>query len=433
MRYVRALHNRGNARYLLDVVVGGEPLQATVDTVSYDFWVFVRNWSDGRSGAGDFYDPDRSLAFTPLNVTASQRLGNRTVRGELATDGFDVGPIYIERQLLWKAVAQDPRVSAVFGLGPPEVPVLEARDSYRVLQAKALRSIRNSAAPKRSNAEVAAALNSSKTAQLVSKYRPFLASAGVTSFSLCLERASGALGYLILNDALGPAARLFAPVPVVGTTSWTVEMGSVRFSATGSDGSRVAALPLGCEDGCGALLDSSTALIAAPDSIVSLALSKLQELDFDCRQVGEMPNLEFQLGGQLHSLPPSSYVGEVTGEPPAWLRALMPHLPKYLKGCQLLLMGLGDRRTQFGPLWVLGMPFFREYYTNFHRSSGYNTSDGDGGKNWKIRTAVAGGGCEPSEGAAASPAHRQVDLSQATISRSIWNHMSSQIGALFPI
>merc|ERR1719387_3411301 len=33
--------------------------------------------------------------------------------------------------------------------------------------------------------------------------------------------------------------------------------------------------------------------------------------------------------------------------------------------CQLLIMDVGTSMTQFGPMWLLGMPFFREYYTSF--------------------------------------------------------------------
>merc|ERR1719382_487327 len=52
------------------------------------------------------------------------------------------------------------------------------------------------------------------------------------------------------------------------------------------------------------------------------------------------------------------------------MKGFMPHLyqehHKLFRevGCQPLIMTM-DADSQFGPLWILGMPFFRKYYTNF--------------------------------------------------------------------
>merc|ERR1719335_789481 len=86
------------------------------------------------------------------------------------------------------------------------------------------------------------------------------------------------------------------------------------------------------------------------------------------------------------SLPPESYIGEVIGEIPKSLerfmhrdkrmtRSMEAEQIKPLAGpgvsqCELLLMDMGVSNTQFGPLWILGMPWFREYYTTFDLGPG---------------------------------------------------------------
>jgi len=38
--------------------------------------------------------------------------------------------------------------------------------------------------------------------------------------------------------------------------------------------------------------------------------------------------------------------------------------------CEFLMMDMGGQATQFGPMAILGMPFFRTYYTTFHVGKG---------------------------------------------------------------
>jgi len=49
----------------------------------------------------------------------------------------------------------------------------------------------------------------------------------------------------------------------------------------------------------------------------------------------------------------------------------MPHLrdKENRKGCVPVLMTL-EADSQFGALWVMGMPFFRKYYSTFHLEGG---------------------------------------------------------------
>merc|ERR1740121_2217394 len=123
---------------------------------------------------------------------------------------------------------------------------------------------------------------------------------------------------------------------------------------------------LGCPRGsCTAILDSGTSLIMAPVSVVSRAVEALNALGRDCSNLTSLPRLEFELSGKKFSLPPESYIAEVVGHiPPRFAKYMKKHDTTTYRQCKVLLMTMDVATTQ-GPLWILGMPFFREYYTSF--------------------------------------------------------------------
>merc|ERR1719387_1395896 len=71
--------------------------------------------------------------------------------------------------------------------------------------------------------------------------------------------------------------------------------------------------------------------------------------------------------------------------------------------CQLLIMDVGTSMTQFGPMWLLGMPFFREYYTTF--DLGTKNPDGTKNKDRMMYAAKADQNCYPRD-ACVEPAGR---------------------------
>lgn len=126
------------------------------------------------------------------------------------------------------------------------------------------------------------------------------------------------------------------------------------------------AVQLGCSDGCSAILDTGTSLLAVPGPIINRLQELMDQVNEGCTNLEVLPDLIFEAGSGTFSLSPDSYVAQVMGP-----------LPKYFgraqgqdneqdnqNGCQLLLME-SYAKTQYGPLWILGMPFFRNYYTAF--------------------------------------------------------------------
>jgi len=78
----------------------------------------------------------------------------------------------------------------------------------------------------------------------------------------------------------------------------------------------------------------------------------------------KLPDITFRLGGGEFSLPPSAYMATVEGTPKGRVKALLEkHRPRRKQGCEVLIMETSD----FGEasLWILGVPWFRKYYTTF--------------------------------------------------------------------
>lgn len=140
-------------------------------------------------------------------------------------------------------------------------------------------------------------------------------------------------------------------------------------------------IPVACDQGhfCTAMLDTGTSLITAPAHVVEELHNQLKQLGPNCDRIDRMPNLKFRYNGAEISLPPESYIGKMFGKLPPHLQAYFPQVSLYENSklgrgwkddCSLLMMTVD--LNQEGDLWIIGMPFFREYYTTFDMGDGYD-------------------------------------------------------------
>jgi len=127
--------------------------------------------------------------------------------------------------------------------------------------------------------------------------------------------------------------------PVTNPGFWQVSM---RDLALGGE-------PLGfCgPSGCQVALDTGTSLLAGPTRLIRKLVEKLH-LAVDCSNYHELPDLGFLLDEVYLHLKPSDYVDRSDGT------------------CLLGLMGL-DIPAPRGPVFILGDPFLRRYYTVYDR------------------------------------------------------------------
>lgn len=233
----------------------------------------------------------------------------------------------------------------------------------------------------------------------------WLTSLGMTSFSVCLGKASGSPGVVVYNDDSDES--LFnRRIDVDGDVYWSAKLSKIGLGST--QGNSKNGIQLG-GDGITAILDTGTSLIAAPQEALSKvvdAMDKYSRLSEGCQNLTGLPDLEFTFGGQDFRLPPEAYMGEMD---PGNLSDfsfddVMPHLRHYKEQqyamrmsasgkpmanserkdtmCVPLLMSMGQEQ-----MWIFGMPFFRMYYTMFRLNK--DSSDGK-----EMLFAEAGNDCQ---------------------------------------
>ncbi|VEU43251.1 unnamed protein product [Pseudo-nitzschia multistriata] len=168
-------------------------------------------------------------------------------------------------------------------------------------------------------------------------------------FAFSLGREDGEQGELTLGgyDASKFEGDDLAFVDLEEATYWQIVLDSVRAGenydkTTAADGGPVTAI-----------VDSGTSFLVAPkaeaDALARAVGARPSlapgEYTIGCDRVGEMPDLEFGIGGKTYTIPGPAAVIESGGT------------------CLLAL--LGRYANPLGPQWILGDVFMREYYTVF--------------------------------------------------------------------
>lgn len=223
----------------------------------------------------------------------------------------------------------------------------------------------------------------------------------VSEYSVCLERPSLAPGWLVWGGDLGDRS-MALEAPVIGKHHWAVALTHVLPTGLSLNAlQRDAAGTLLCAGGCAAVLDSGTSLIAAPSTALQGLALLLPEVHTNCSNFADLPDLEMDVGGHRLLLPPETYVLRMSGTQVEadTVYDILHFKPKILKvnECFPAFMPI-DRRTKFGPLWILGMPFFRQFHVTFSAAE----------RERRVFLAHAGADCKP-EKLEAEPTDAKLD------------------------
>jgi len=350
VQFRQTLENINDLSYYGNITVGGQHLTGIFDTGSIELAVLS---GECASMCGDqrkpLYNHSASSSYLHGNYTLSLSYGSGDLSGEEAYDTLQIGPFVAPTAPFWEIVyAQMPLLStsdfqSIVGLGPiPDaVSMLEpgSNDSHAY----------------------ALALGSLNFTNL--------------RFSFCLGKDEGSPGYLTWNDlSLDTIPQAFTTLEVKGSNYWMAKLEDVQIG-TG---------PLACTTGCGAVLDSGTSLIAVPSDAKLAFEMQLRDVISDCSKMEELPAFRFKLNGVQYALPADSYLATISGTPPG--EVVRSFQPKNTTACQLSMMTI-QLSSSLGETWILGMPFFREFYTVFEQRKP--------GQPPRMHTALTDSLCQP--------------------------------------
>merc|ERR1719359_430526 len=99
--------------------------------------------------------------------------------------------------------------------------------------------------------------------------------------------------------------------------------------------------------GCESVVDTGTSLLAGPPAAMNKLIAKVGNVSADCSNVNTLPKLTFNFGGHDFDLESDFYVIRVKDDKSG------------KEQCQLGMQGINAGV----PLWILGDPFLRKYYT----------------------------------------------------------------------
>jgi len=342
---VQTLRNHQNVQYAAELTIGGQPILGIMDTGSFELLVRSTRCQMCAHPTPP-YDHTKSKTYKENGTSVQHVFGSGPCVSMMGYDEVCVGKMCSPQQSFWEITAH-------------QIPVLD-------------------------QAKFAAIVGIGPQFGFGNKEKTLLMSYGIDEFSVCLQKENGADGFLTWGPIASPETKKahFRTAPSVGEFHWTATMNQVFF---GDDAKKVTPIcPTGTK--CAAIIDSGTSLIAAPYAHLVALSSMIPPIHEDCSNLHELPTLHFGLNGEDYTLPPSAYVMRIKGgvleAKNVWdILFFKPKISK-IDMCMPAFMTM-DFEDEHGPMWIMGMPFFRYYHSSFNRETK------------EMYFATAGPKCEP--------------------------------------
>jgi len=462
--YRQKLQNLQDLQYYGRMRLGSQEILGIIDTGSFELVVFSKNCK--TCGTAAAFDEKSSSTFQFGNHSTVHSYGSGSCQSKDGWEEVHLACFGARSQAMWLAtMCQMPALqmasfNAIVGVGPPGQPEYTARaqiDQLEQIEAQ----LKASGQPLPAELKDARGQLDAMLEDALSK-PAMLDNFGMKTFSQCLGKEPGAPGFMVWNDVTRADRPGTKKIHVAGNITWGIQIEEMAFALPGGD-----SIPFGCKDGCGAVVDTGTSLMAVPTSSYQAAIQVLTEkfgAGKDCSDLSSFPELVVKINGHSFRLPPSSFLGTMEGsmrretgkymhlnsltEPAGNETAAAPggaitnEVAQSIveaakaaaqaaasaaaaahdaaiaaqaaaeaakaaaaavgakpaapaeepqgpnpKQCQLLMMDIGEQKTTLGPMLILGMPWFRQFYTTFDLGSGRGDRS--------IFVTPAGDDCDP--------------------------------------
>mmetsp|Transcript_72588 Transcript_72588/g.125997 ORF Transcript_72588/g.125997 Transcript_72588/m.125997 type:complete len:441 (-) Transcript_72588:61-1383(-) len=332
--YRQALHNFQNVQYYADFEIGGQQIAGIFDTGSFELLVRSSRCAHCAHPTAP-YDHLKSRSYAKNGTVTKHVFGSGPCISMMGYETVSVGNLKSSKQAFWEiidhriGVLDTAKFAAIVGIGP--------------------------------------------NFAFGNKEKTLLMSYGVEEFSVCLKKESGSEGFL----NWGPEAKQMAPehratAKVIGKHHWVTRLSNVKFTQPENSKKAIQVPCSAGSQGCAAIIDSGTSLIAAPGSALMQLSEQIPPIKEDCSNLHELPPLNFVIDGHDFVLPPQAYVMRVTGAVmeanDVWDILFFKPKMRKLNMCMPAFMQI-DMMSRHGPIWILGMPFFRYFHTTFDRKS----------------------------------------------------------------
>lgn len=359
---VSELRNRRDVQFDLALEVGGQVVHVAPDTGSFALLLASSRCRTPGCPPSAF-NPGASSSFRALNTAANLSFGSGNLSGQAADDEVSLPSLGTQRLAFWEVTRLDPRMAGLWGEA--------AFDGILGLPHRA------------------------DPAEPASAGRPtFLEAFGIEAFTVCLGRAgrwssaelSGAVREVVPHTgaqgtpssirwraagagAENPGAHAaMTYLEVVGSERWAVNLTRVALRPHRGGPERDVLSGVSAV----ALIDTGTSTIQAPRGHLRGLRRAMGAVDWDCANVGELPDLVLRLGSEADGLevvlPPSAYVRRLRHRRLAADARAAP-------ADEVCSSRLAENSVASGgrggpPVWVLGVPFLQEYMCEFDRGAG---------------------------------------------------------------